>query len=43
LAGLRALQVADSRLKGGADDAQAVMEFLLIELTGAAAAKVAFA
>jgi DNA polymerase-3 subunit delta len=43
LAGLRALQVADSRLKGGADDAQAVMEFLLIELTGAAVAKVAFA
>jgi DNA polymerase-3 subunit delta len=43
LAGLRALQVADSRLKGGADDAQAVMEFLLVELTGAAAAKVASA
>jgi DNA polymerase III subunit delta len=43
LAGLRALQVADSRLKSGADDAQAVMEFLLIELTGAAAAKVASA
>jgi DNA polymerase-3 subunit delta len=43
LAGLRALQVADSRLKGGADDAQAVMEFLLIELTGTAAAKVASA
>jgi DNA polymerase III subunit delta len=41
LAGLRALQIADSRLKGGADDAQAVMEFLLIELTGAAAARVA--
>jgi DNA polymerase-3 subunit delta len=41
LTSLRALQVADSRLKGGADDAQAVMEFLLIELTGAAAVRVA--
>jgi DNA polymerase III subunit delta len=39
LEGLRALQVADSRLKGGADDDQAVMEFLLIELTGAGAAR----
>jgi DNA polymerase-3 subunit delta len=39
----RALQVADSRLKGGADDARAVMEFLLIELTGAAVVKVASA
>src|ERR1700681_2835421 len=35
LTGLRALQVADSRLKGGADDPQAVMEFLLVELIGA--------
>ena len=43
LTSLRTLQVADSRLKGGADDAQAVMEFLLIELTDAAAAKVASA
>ena len=41
LEGLRALQVADSRLKGGADDNQAVMEFLLIELTGAGAARAA--
>jgi DNA polymerase III subunit delta len=39
LDGLRALQTADSRLKGGADDAQTVMEFLLIELTGATAAR----
>jgi DNA polymerase-3 subunit delta len=39
LEGLRALQVADSRLKGGADNDQAVMEFLLIELTGAGAAR----
>jgi DNA polymerase-3 subunit delta len=43
LQGMGSLQVADSRLKGGADDAQAVMEFLLIELTGAAAVKVASA
>jgi DNA polymerase III subunit delta len=43
LQGMGALQVADSRLKGGADDAQAVMEFLLIELTGVAATKVASA
>jgi DNA polymerase-3 subunit delta len=41
LGGLRALQVADSRLKGGADDTQAVMEFLLIELTEAGAVKAA--
>jgi len=33
LAGLRALQKADDRLKGGADDARAVMEFLVTELT----------
>jgi DNA polymerase III subunit delta len=39
LEGLRALQVADSRLKGGADDTRAVMEFLLIELTDVGAAK----
>jgi DNA polymerase-3 subunit delta len=35
LAGLRAMQKADSRLKGGAEDPRAVMEFLLAELTGA--------
>ncbi len=39
LNGLGALKVADSRLKGRADDTRAVMEFLLIELTGAGAAK----
>jgi DNA polymerase-3 subunit delta len=39
LTGLRALQVADSRLKGGADDTQAVMEFLLVELIGAGVAR----
>lgn len=33
LAGLRALQKTDDRLKGGADDARAVMEFLVTELT----------
>ncbi len=33
LAGLRALQKADDRLKGGADDERAVMEFLVTELT----------
>jgi DNA polymerase-3 subunit delta len=32
LAGLRALQKADDRLKGGAEDARAVMEFLVTEL-----------
>ncbi|HXJ05192.1 MAG TPA: DNA polymerase III subunit delta [Candidatus Acidoferrum sp.] len=32
-AGLRALQKADDRLKGGAEDARAVMEFLVTELT----------
>jgi DNA polymerase III subunit delta len=38
-AGLRALQKADDRLKGGAEDERAVMEFLVTELsaTGAAA------
>src|SRR6202795_1571810 len=39
LDGLRALQMADSRLKGGADDPQAVMEFLLVELIGAGVAR----
>jgi len=35
LAGLKALQVADSRLKGsGSDQARTVLEFLLAELTG---------
>jgi len=33
LAGLRALQRADDRLKGGADNTRAVFEFLLTELT----------
>jgi DNA polymerase III subunit delta len=41
LMGLAALKVADSRLKGGADDARAAMEFLLVELTGSGGAKVA--
>ncbi|MBA0086522.1 MAG: DNA polymerase III subunit delta [Acidobacteria bacterium Pan2503] len=34
LAGLSALQRADQRLKGGGEDARAVMEFLVTELTG---------
>src|SRR6266480_2637528 len=34
LAGLAALQRADERLKGGREDARAVMEFLIAELTG---------
>ena len=34
LAGLGALQRADDRLKGGREDARAVMEFLMTELTG---------
>jgi len=34
LAGLGALQRADDRLKGGREDALAVMEFLVTELTG---------
>jgi DNA polymerase III subunit delta len=38
LDGLRALQKADDRLKGRRDDARAVMEFLIAELTGAGAA-----
>jgi DNA polymerase-3 subunit delta len=41
LAGLRALQKADDRLKGGAEDARAVMEFLVAELTVAKPAKAA--
>jgi len=36
LAGLRALQRADDRLKGGREDARAVMEFLVTELTSGA-------
>jgi DNA polymerase-3 subunit delta len=36
LAGLRALQRADDRLKGGREDARAVMEFLVAELAGPA-------
>jgi DNA polymerase III subunit delta len=34
MAGLGALQRADDRLKGGREDARAVMEFLVTELTG---------
>ena len=33
LAGLRSLQYADDRLKRGSEDARAVMEFLLAQLT----------
>jgi len=33
LTGLRALQRADDRLKRGGEDARAVMEFLITELT----------
>jgi DNA polymerase-3 subunit delta len=40
LSGLAALKVADSRLKGGADDARATMEFLLVELMGSGGATV---
>lgn len=35
LAGLRALQRADDRLKSGAKDSRAIMEFLITELTAA--------
>ena len=41
LAGLRALQKADDRLKGGAEDPRAVMEFLVTELTASEPAKAA--
>jgi len=41
LNGLAALKVADSRLKGGADDTRAALEFLLVELAGSGAAKAA--
>jgi DNA polymerase III delta subunit len=41
LAGLSALQKADDHLKGGAEDARAVMEFLVTELTAAEPAKAA--
>jgi DNA polymerase III subunit delta len=37
LSGLSALQKADDRLKRGGEDARAVMEFLITELTGAEA------
>jgi DNA polymerase III subunit delta len=37
LEGLRALQVADDRLKGGAKDSRAVMEFLVAQLASKAA------
>jgi DNA polymerase-3 subunit delta len=33
LAGMRAFQLADDRLKGGSEDSRAVMEFLITELT----------
>lgn len=39
LEGLRALQNADDRLKLGGEDARAVMEFLIAELTGTGVAK----
>jgi DNA polymerase III subunit delta len=38
LAGLRAFQEADDRLKGGREDARTVLEFLIIELTAPAVA-----
>jgi DNA polymerase-3 subunit delta len=41
LAGLSALQKADDRLKGGAEDSRAVMEFLVTELTASGPAKAA--
>ncbi|MGC1482653.1 MAG: DNA polymerase III subunit delta [Candidatus Acidiferrum sp.] len=41
LRGLRALQKADDRLKGGAEDARAVMEFLVSELTATSVASAA--
>jgi DNA polymerase-3 subunit delta len=41
LAGLSALQYADDRLKRGSEDARAVMEFLLVDLTSSPAAKAA--
>lgn len=41
LAGLGALQKADDRLKGGAEDPRAVMEFLVTELSGNRAASAA--
>jgi DNA polymerase-3 subunit delta len=41
LAGLNALQKADDRLKGGAEDERAVMEFLVMELTSTGAASAA--
>jgi DNA polymerase III delta subunit len=33
LAGMRAFQLADNRLKGGSEDPRAIMEFLIAELT----------
>jgi DNA polymerase-3 subunit delta len=41
LDGLRALQKADDRLKGGREDARSIMEFLITELTGTRAVEVA--
>jgi DNA polymerase III subunit delta len=37
LSGLRALQIADNRLKSGSEDARAVMEFLVAQLASKAA------
>jgi DNA polymerase III delta subunit len=39
LQGLQSLREADDLLKGGCDDPRAVMEFLIADLTGLAAAK----
>jgi DNA polymerase-3 subunit delta len=41
LQGLQSLQAADNRLKGGADDPQAIMEFLISDLAAPTAAKCA--
>jgi DNA polymerase III subunit delta len=41
LDGLRALQKADDRLKGGREDARSIMEFLITELTSSRAVGVA--
>jgi DNA polymerase-3 subunit delta len=41
LQGLQSLQAADNRLKGGADDSHAIMEFLISDLAAPTAAKCA--
>lgn len=41
LAGLRAFQTADNRLKGGREDARTTLEFLITELTASGSAAVA--